>query len=98
LNTLATVLADAPDAMVRNPAREVTLAERGVALTGRGDGGTLNLLAVALARAGRMPEAVSVTEEALRAARRQGEAALAADLERRLDILRDATGGRVGQR
>jgi tetratricopeptide (TPR) repeat protein len=98
LNTLATVLADAPDAMVRNPARAVTLAERAVALTGRGDGGTLNLLAVALARAGRMPEAVSVTEEALRAARRQGEAALAADLERRLDILRDATGGRVGQR
>ena len=98
LSALATLLADAPDPMVRDPARAVSIAERAVVLTGRGDGGALNLLAVALARAGRIPEAVSATEEAVQAARRQGNAALAADLERRLGMLRGAPGGPISPR
>jgi Flp pilus assembly protein TadD len=87
IRALSALLANAVDPMVRNPQRAVALAERAVSLTGREDGAALDLLAVALARAGRIPEALATTREALVVARRQGDAALVANLERRLAVV-----------
>lgn len=87
IRALSALLANAVDPMVRNPQRAVALAERAVSLTGREDGAALDLLAVALARSGRMPEALATTREALVVARRQGDTGLAANLERRLAVV-----------
>lgn len=63
--SLASVLASAPDAAVRNPLEAITLAERAVTLTRRQDGNTLDVLAVAHASAGDFDRALAVLEEAL---------------------------------
>jgi len=63
--SLASILAAAPDAAIRNPAEAVRLAEHAVALTTRGDANTLDLLAVAQAAAGDFDRAVAVADEAL---------------------------------
>jgi tetratricopeptide (TPR) repeat protein len=63
--SLASVLAAAPDASVRNPAEAVQLADRAVALTLRRDANTLDVLAVAHAAAGNFDRAMAVADEAL---------------------------------
>ena len=65
LASLASLLAAAPDASVRNPAEAVRLAERAVTLTLRRDANTLDVLAVAHASAGDFDRAVAVADEAL---------------------------------
>jgi len=65
LSSLASVLAAAPDATVRNPAEAVKLAERVVALTARRDASLLDVLAVAHAAAGDFDRALAVVDEAL---------------------------------
>jgi tetratricopeptide (TPR) repeat protein len=63
--SLASLLAAAPDASVRNPAEAVRLAERAAALTQRRDANTLDVLAVAHASGGDFDRAVAVSDEAL---------------------------------
>ena len=66
VSSLASLLAAAPDAGVRNPAEAVRLAERAAALTFRRDANTLDVLAVAHAAAGDYERAVAIADEALR--------------------------------
>ncbi len=63
--SLASVLAAAPDATVRNAGEAVDLAERAVLLTRRQDGSTLDVLAVAHAAAGDFDRALAIIDEAL---------------------------------
>jgi len=63
--SLASVLAAAPDATVRNPQEAITLAGSAVTLTSRQDGNTLDVLAVAHAAAGDFDQALAVIDEAL---------------------------------
>ena len=63
--SLASMLAAAPDASLRNPAEAVRLADRAAALTLRRDANSLDVLAVAHASAGDFDRAISVADEAL---------------------------------
>jgi tetratricopeptide (TPR) repeat protein len=63
--SLASVLAAAPDPASRKPQEAVVLAERAVALTGRRDANTLDVLAVAYAAAGNFDRALAIIDEAL---------------------------------
>ena len=63
--SLASVLAAAPDATVRNAQEAVGLAERAVMLTRRGDSSTLDILAVAHAATGDFDRALAAIDEAL---------------------------------
>jgi tetratricopeptide (TPR) repeat protein len=65
ISSLASVLAAAPDASIRNPEEAVQLANRAVALTLRRDASTLDVLAVALGAAGDFDRAVAIAVEAL---------------------------------
>jgi tetratricopeptide (TPR) repeat protein len=64
--SLASVLAAAPDPAIRSPKDALTLAERAVALTGRRDANTLDVLAVAHAAAGQFDQALAIIDEALK--------------------------------
>jgi tetratricopeptide (TPR) repeat protein len=66
ISALASVLAAAPDASVRQPAEAVRLADKAVALTHRRDATALDVLAVAHAAAGDFGRATDVADEALR--------------------------------
>jgi tetratricopeptide (TPR) repeat protein len=63
--SLASMLAAAPDPASRKPQEAVVLAERAVALTGRRDANTLDVLAVAYAAAGNFDRALAIIDEAL---------------------------------
>jgi tetratricopeptide (TPR) repeat protein len=63
--SLASMLAAAPDASLRNPAEAVRLADHAAALTLRRDANALDVLAVAHASAGDFDRAISVADEAL---------------------------------
>ncbi len=65
ISSLASLLAAAPDAAVRQPEDAVRLADRAVALTLRRDANTLDVLAVAHAAAGDFDRAVAIANEAL---------------------------------
>jgi Flp pilus assembly protein TadD len=86
LGRLAAILADSPDAALRNAPKAVLLAERAAALTARSDPRTLDILAVAQAGVGRFRDASATADEALRLARARGNAALVAELEQRVTI------------
>lgn len=81
---IAAILAGSPDPMVRDPRRALTFAQRAVALTGRRDPIALDILAAALAGAGRLREAAAAAREALPLAVAQGNQALASELEQRV--------------
>jgi tetratricopeptide (TPR) repeat protein len=66
ISSLASLLAAASDASVRNPEEAVRLADRAVALTLRRDANTLDMLAVAHAATGDFERATAVADEALR--------------------------------
>jgi tetratricopeptide (TPR) repeat protein len=65
ISSLASVLAAAPEASVRNPEEALKLAERASTLTLRRDANTLDILAVAHAASGDFDHAVAVCDEAL---------------------------------
>jgi tetratricopeptide (TPR) repeat protein len=65
LSSLASILAAAPDASVRNGAEAARFAEQAATLTERRDANTLDVLAVAYASAGQFDRAVEVADEAL---------------------------------
>ena len=75
LNGLAWFLATCPDATVRNGPEAVRLAEHACAVTGRRNPELLDTLAVAYAEAGRFPEAINATQEAIALARTAGDEA-----------------------
>ncbi len=94
LITLAELLAVYPDESVRDPAEAVRLAERAAALTEYGSAIALDALALAYASAGRADEAVFMAQRGHRLARSEGEMALAARIEGRLEAYRrQAAGG-----
>ena len=85
VSRLAAILAGSPDPMVRDPQRAVALAERAASLTRRQEPLVLSILAVALAGAGRLPEATATAREGVPLAVAQGNQALAAELRRMAD-------------
>lgn len=84
LGQLASILAESPDASVRDGRRAVEVAERAARVTARQDPIVLEILAVSLAATNRVSDAASVAREALLIARRQGNTALASRLEQRV--------------
>ncbi len=62
---LATLLAAAPDAAVRNPTEAIRLGNRAVELTARRDANALDVAAVAYASAGQFDRAMAMAEEGL---------------------------------
>lgn len=65
VSSLAWLLATAPLSELRNPVEAVGIAERATQLTERLDAGVLDVLAAALASAGRFAQADAIAEEAL---------------------------------
>jgi len=84
LNRTAWLLATWPDASVRDGAKAVALAERGVQLTGRKDPRLLDTLAAAHAETGRFSEAVMAGREAMTLAERQNDASLVSEIQQHL--------------
>jgi tetratricopeptide (TPR) repeat protein len=82
------VLATTPDAALRDGAEAAALAERAVQLTGGKEPAALDSLAAALAASGRFDEAARAAERGRDAARQQGNAGLAAEIEGRLALYR----------
>lgn len=80
-NDLAWLLATTSDPALRDPARAVSLAERAAAIDRRAH--VLDTLAVAIAASGSFDRAQAVAAEAVAAARREGQEALAAEIEAR---------------
>ncbi|MHC4967156.1 MAG: tetratricopeptide repeat protein [Planctomycetota bacterium] len=82
----AWLLATWPGEAARDGAEAVRLARRAAALTGRGDAGTLDALAAALAEAGRFDDATSTAQEALELAETAGNSGLAEEIRARLEL------------
>jgi tetratricopeptide (TPR) repeat protein len=97
LGQLATVLAESSDASIKDVTKAVAAAERLVQLTGRGDPGALEILAVAEDAAGRSLDATATAAEALRAARAQGDKALVSRLKQRLSFFESRAGIQPGR-
>lgn len=88
---LAWLLATNPDPSVRDGARAVTVAERAAILTDRREPRVLDVLAAALAEAGRYDDAVAVAREAEKlAAERSAPALVAAIAARRASYERES--------
>jgi tetratricopeptide (TPR) repeat protein len=90
LNQTAWVLATSPEAGLRDGVQAVVLAERAVRLTGGREPAILDTLAAAYAEAGRFPEAVQTTSQALELARKQDNRQQVQVLEGRMALY---TGG-----
>jgi tetratricopeptide (TPR) repeat protein len=88
MNDLAWILATVPDVAIRNVPEAVRLAQRACELTHNSDPSFLDTLAVAESEAGRLKEAVTLTEKAAALATQAGDSALAVQLERRLKTYR----------
>lgn len=86
LNSLARVLATAPDASLRNGAEAVALAERAARLSGGRDPILLDTLAAAYAETGRFPEAVKTQRQALDVAGQNANPQLVGALKARLSM------------
>jgi tetratricopeptide (TPR) repeat protein len=89
LVALATIFVASDDPRLRNPGRAADLAGRAAQLTARRDPAVLDILAGALAQTDRVADAVTTATEALALARAQGNAALAAQIEMRLERYRE---------
>jgi tetratricopeptide (TPR) repeat protein len=86
LNEMAWVLATSPEAMVRDGAQAVQLAEQAARLSGGRDPAILDTLAAAYAEAGRFQEAVDITNRVLAFARQQKNQRLSEALQARLAL------------
>jgi len=85
---LAWILATSDDESIRNPAEAISLAERICRLTSFQNARALDTLAVAYASAGRFAEAVSTAQKAIDFARSEGQANVAARIEKHLRLFR----------
>jgi len=88
LNNLAWLLATHPSAEFRKGAEAVPLAERACQLTGGTNLALLATLAAAYAEAGRFPEAIRTQGKTCDLAAAQGQGALAASFQQRLELYR----------
>jgi tetratricopeptide (TPR) repeat protein len=91
LNDTAWVLATSSNAALRNGTEAVTLGERAVQLTSGREPTLLSTLAAAYAETGRFDKAVELEKRATDLATQQGNAALAATLRARLELLQAKT-------
>ena len=85
---LAWLLATQEPGAGGDPIRAVQLAERACQLSRQQNVQHLDVLAAAYAAAGRFPEAVSIAEKGVRLAELTGQAALARDIQSRLELYR----------
>lgn len=83
LTRIAAILAESRDPDLRDARRAVPFADRAVSMTNRQDPVALAVLSAALAGSGRLPEAAATAREAIPLASAQGNAPLAAELDRR---------------
>ena len=83
LNNLAWLFATSRNPSIQNGPKAVLLAEQAVQITGE-DPFYLHKLAAAYAAVGDFPKALETAERALKLAARQGDGALAAELERNI--------------
>jgi Flp pilus assembly protein TadD len=86
LSNLAWLLATCPDVSVRNGAEAVTLAERAAEISQRLDPVILDSLGAAYAEAGRFPDAIRATQQALDLAGPRNDPAMSAALKSRLAL------------
>jgi tetratricopeptide (TPR) repeat protein len=86
LGNLAWILATYAGATLADGAQSVAYIQKAMALAAKQDAAEYDTYAAALARAGRFEEAVTSAEQALRLARALGNAPLAADIARRLQL------------
>jgi protein O-mannosyl-transferase len=87
-SNLAWVFATYPDESVRNGTRAVELAEQALQLSGGKNSLILRTLAAAYAESGRFVEAIDTAERGLELAISQGNAGLAAELQRNIALYR----------
>jgi len=85
-NSLAWMLATAPQSSLRDGSRAVQLATKAVQSDGGGNPETLRTLAAALAQGGRFPEAVQTARKALQVATTRSNATLAGALEKEIAL------------
>jgi tetratricopeptide (TPR) repeat protein len=90
-NSLAWVLAIAPQASLRNGRQAVELAQQANQLAGGENPIILRTLAAAYAEAGRFPEAVATAQRALQLAETQSNTALASAIRSQLELYQAGT-------
>jgi len=78
LNNLAWLLATCPEELVRDGAEAVRCAEKACALTHHAQAAIVGTLAAAYAEAGRFPEAVATSQQAIQLSERSGNARVTA--------------------
>jgi len=88
LESLAWILATAPDASVRDGKAAVNLAQRAAQLSGEPPANVLDTLAAAYAENRQFADAIATAERALAQARDEGQTELTQQLELRLDLYR----------
>ena len=88
LARLAVIRAAHPDPAFRDAPRALALAQRACELSGYQRALELDVLATALANAGRFPEAIDLAERALAIADADGDRALAGNIAERLGLYR----------
>jgi tetratricopeptide (TPR) repeat protein len=91
LSQTAWVLATCPQASIRNGPEAVKLAQRAVEAAGGKDPAILDTLAAALAEAGRFPEAIETTRQALALATEQNAQPLAEEIKARMSLYESRT-------
>ena len=91
LQMLAWTLATHPDASIRNGAEAVVLAQRLVNVTGGRDAMTLDTLAAACAEAGKFQDAIVIARRVLQAAIAQGNSAVAAKMQARIELFQSGS-------
>jgi tetratricopeptide (TPR) repeat protein len=88
LKYLAWLLATSPEASLRNGARAVELAQRANMLTRGENPDILHILAVALAEAGRFPEALEIAQRVLQMAEDQSNSRMAGQIQYEMSLYR----------
>ena len=86
LDTLASILATSKDKNVRNPAREVRLAERACELTNFNQPEFLCTLTAAYAAAGSFDKAIQTAEKAIKLAEAKGETDMIDEIQEQLKL------------
>jgi tetratricopeptide (TPR) repeat protein len=88
LNNMAWILATWPDALVRDGAKALALAERAVSLTNHRESRTMATFAAAFAEIDRFPDAVATAERAAELAQAEGNSAFADFIRGQADLYR----------
>ncbi len=89
-NTLAWTLVTCPDEVLRDPSKALKLAQQACRLTQSKHPVYLNTLAVAYVSLNNFSEAARISEKAVALAQAKGDHALAAKLQKQLDLIKKA--------